>query len=377
MITLEVLDRSGTPLADLTKVARNVNYAHSLNGGKPLTFTLPIADARAAEAIMRARNLVLVESDEVEPWSGYIVRPQWQGTGIAYLVHPIAARLDERKTRPARLENLPAGAIFTNLMDQANGRFPTGIVVGEVFSGGTPYTLDLGTEPIYSKLNDLMTQTLCEYNVRLVHVGLWEASLYERYGRDLTATVCFEYGTDTVGDPTYDEDWSNYANAVIAVGKAPDGDTNGNNDPTAEWNRRPRAEYVGWTAVGDYGYAESVLDLPDVSDPAMLLDRAHKEVETLQQPKRTLGLVLNRQRGLWSQFRDGDVVCVYLPNYGYAGMAVPFRVLGREIDDETGSMTVAGEIVTGAAAESLSMYKLANFPTGNGVPPLPDTSPLF
>ena len=370
MINIDVLSRTGTPLADLTKCARNVNYAHSLNGGRPLTFDLPLNDAHAAEQYMRKRNLVVVYSDEVEPWSGYIVRSSFAGPNVSYLVHPIIARLDERKTRPTKMENLPAGVIFNNLMTQANGRAPTGLIIGTVFGGGKPYTLEMGTEGIYQKLGDLIDLTKYEYVVEMVYPGLWEVSLYERYGQDLTASVCIEYGMDTDDDPSYDEDMTEFANAIIAAGKPPE-NTNSNSDPTAEWNQRPRAEFIDWASVGDDGYAEDVLELPEITDSAMLREKAHEEVERRKNPKLLLGLTLNRKRKLWSKFRDGDIVAVHMPTYGYTGLVVPYRILGREIDDDSATMAVAGEVVVGKEAEALSLFKQALYPTGNGFPRYP------
>ncbi len=361
MLLLRAYTRFGEPLAELNK-AFNISAGYSLNGGRNLTFDISRTDPKATATILHRHNLIIAWSDEVEPWCGYIVRRAWQPDAISVTCHPVAARLNQRRTQPMKLENQPAGSLFYHLINDANRREFTGIGVGSVFSGGPNYTMEFQAEGIYDKLGELMDLTKCEYTISLLYPGMWQADLYERVGRDLTDTVAIIGGIDTDGMPQYEEDDTEFANSILAVGKAGEGSGNNPSGPEAEWERRPKAEYTDWDSVGEEGLSEDVLDVSEVENVDTLMRMAHEEATTRARPRIPTSFNLNRKRLLWSKFTDGDIVCLQIPYYGFTGLAVPYRILGREINEEAGSMTIAGEVVEGERAQLLSMY--ANFHYG-------------
>jgi hypothetical protein len=77
-----------------------------------------------------------------------------------------------------------------------------------------------------------------------------------------------------------------------------------------------------------------------------------------------LSFVLTERRDLWGQFREGDILARQIPYYGFNGLVVPFRVLGREISEDTDTMTVAGEVLAGEQAENLNMFRNRQYQAG-------------
>jgi hypothetical protein len=240
---------------------------------------------------------------------------------------------------------------------------------------------------VYDKLVEVANLALYEWHVDMIVPGAWTISLYERLGRDLTDTVIIMYGLDSNGVPDYREEVTTFANSITYVGKVPIGDSPGpfTRDPSVEWERRPKATYTDWDSVGQYGLSEDTVEVQDISDPNTLMALARRDVELRKFTHRTLTFPLNRERGLWSKFADGDVVCVHLPFYMFGGAAVPFRVLGRQINEDTETMTVTGEVVVGAKAQALSMYRQAHYsgdagrtrPLNPGDNPLVETKTTF
>jgi hypothetical protein len=360
MFVIRSYTRSGKLLAEFHR-AKNISVAYSLNGGKALSFDIALNDPKATREFLDRSNLIIAHSDELESWSGRIVRRSWSPNAITVTCYPPSDLLNKRRASPAKLENKTGGELFTYLINEANKRVPSGIVLGDIYAGGKKFSLEFEDDVILDKINELMDDTTYEYKITMLAPGLWQADMSERFGADLTETVVVFVGVDTEDTPQYEEDDIDFANAVTVTGKEAESD---GELTDSSYSKRPKAEYVDWASVDKYGLMEDHISKDDITDLATLMQIATTTVEERKWPKRIFSFNLNRRRGLWSQFTDGDIICVQAPYYGFTGMAIPFRVLGREVNEDTGSMTVAGEVVVGEKAQLLKMFSNAHYGTG-------------
>jgi len=324
---------------------------------------MSVEDTKCTEANLDYNNLIGVYSDEFEPWWGYVVEHSQTGGQMAITCHHILHRLGRRLTRPGKMENVTAGAIFRFLLGEANREESCGINLGEVFDGGKVYTMEFEYESIYDKIQDLLEMSGCYLQMETIRPGLWELSLVEKVGRDLTDTVVFYRGIDFDGKPEMRGDNTQFANRVFALGQ---------HEESSDETERPIGEYTDWNSVQDEGLSELPIEVSDVSDRHTLDVLARAEVNKRLKAYYTIPITLNRKRELWSKFTDGDIVCVYLPGYMFKGAVLPMRILGREPNEAKGIMVVAAEVVRGEQAQLLSMYKNSHYGTRLGdLPELP------
>jgi hypothetical protein len=148
-----IFSRAGQQLADLG----TVSVVRSWNGKSygRATFTIPADDAQATAAILKGNNRILVRSDLVEDWVGYI----WPDPSIAMgvvTVNCFAAEglLNQRNTYSQELTGTP-GQIFTSLINIANTTEDMGITLGEVDISGTSITRSYKFVQIGDQVNRL------------------------------------------------------------------------------------------------------------------------------------------------------------------------------------------------------------------------------
>lgn len=372
MIIIQCCDRYGVPLGEIDRPT-NVSRSFALNKSGTLTFDLSINHPKAIPDFIKKGNIVVCYSDETGTWSGYIVKVDWHGYTLSVTCWSIEQRLGERRTEPIKFKHAAYGEIFRYLINTANLKGPTGLQVGDVYMGGSRTELDIGAENIYQKLTDVCDKSTFEYEILMLQPGIWEMSLYQKRGSDLTDSLVFIVDFDTDGDTEYTEDWTTFANSILAVGKQPEeGQSRGGGDgnsPDDGWSTRPKALFTDLDSVGRYGLAEDILEVEDVSDVATLQERARQEVDKRKHPRRTLSFSLTQRRDLWGQFEEGDIVAVHVPNYGFSGLVVPFRVMGREITEASSTMRVAGEVLDGEQAQTLKMFSQTHYGSGGGTIP--------
>jgi hypothetical protein len=81
MFVIRSYTRSGKLLAEFHR-AKNISVAYSLNGGKALSFDIALNDPKATREFLDRSNLIIAHSDELESWSGRIVRRSWSPNAI-------------------------------------------------------------------------------------------------------------------------------------------------------------------------------------------------------------------------------------------------------------------------------------------------------
>jgi hypothetical protein len=363
MIQMLVYDRHSKVLGELNGV-NNVSRSYVLNKSGALTFTIGMRHPKAKVELLDHGNIIIVYSDILPTWQGFITRLNWSGENINVTATSIEQRLGRRRTRPTKITNEAAGYHFAHLVNEANAREHTGIYLDTVYNGGPNLTLEYQSEKTYDKIDELITMAKMDWRLVMEVPGHWMLSLYERYGRDLTGQVAIIAGVDTSDAPEYDEDTVDYVNDVTAVGKPPDDSGHqGEYTPEEDWARKPKAYFTDPVQIDKHGLSEEVIELSETDDIATLLTAATAEGVKRSQPSKPVSLSLNMKRGLWNQFEEGDTVVLHIPNYRFSGLAVPFRVLGREVNEDQSVMALAGEVVVGDAATTLNMYQNMNYGT--------------
>src|SRR5205807_2395654 len=139
------------------------------------------------------------------------------------------------------------------------------------------------------------------------------------------------------------------ANSIIGIGSGTD------------WNTRPIYRFEDMAAIGDYGLAEDTIEPANVTDLDTLAALARAEVNSRRYPRKMLKLEVVNTRGIFNQFDTGDIVAALIPGYSYGGLVVPVRVLGREIDEQSGKLTLVTQVVEGEQASLLTMYTKAKY----------------
>lgn len=368
---LTVWSRRGQLRAELNE-ASSVNRSYAISRSATLTFSILVSDPKATEENLRRDNVVLVESLVGLPtWKGYITDTLTVGDTITVTAQSTEQKLGRRRLgfgRTLSLEGKTAGYIVSLLVDDANSDGHTGISKGELFMGGKTFSYRYTADKIYETLSEVVEAAELDYRVEHLSPALSLFHLYERWGRDLTDTVVVGEW-DLVGDPEWAVSNSNYANKIIAVGDLPPDTQLGEGED--EWAARPKAVYTD-PSVSDENeeLSEDVLECPGVSDLTTLLTLAKAEASRRKHPIYSLHFRMNNARSLWALFEPGDTICIQKPFYAFTGMVVPFRVLGYEVDEETSTLTVAGEVVVGERAASLAMYTRAHYGSGAGRIPM-------
>jgi hypothetical protein len=57
----------------------------------------------------------------------------------------------------------------------------------------------------------------------------------------------------------------------------------------------------------------------------------------------------------------GDYIAIAMPKVRFTGMVVPFRVTGIEVNEDGGLLTVTGDVIAGEAAQTLAVYRSAQY----------------
>lgn len=339
--------------------ASAVQAGFAISKSGTLTFKIPMSDAKCTDANLAFNNFVTVESNDIEPWDGYIVTTEEDGQYMVVTAYSMAQRLGTRRSGNVTFTNKTAGEIASRILDEANAVVYAGVGAGTIYADGPHYTLTYNYDNLYDRLTELADTAKMEFRVRRQQIGVWELDFVQKLGSDKTASVLLIYGLDIDGDPDYKKDMSTWANYITAFGKSPQSQSAG----TSTTDTRPHVTYADWTYIGRDGLSQDTIENPDVSDIDTLRRLAKEEVEKRKRPIRTITFTLNRDRLKWGQFQDGDIIAIQLPLYDFKGIAVPLRVTGRDVSYDAATMSVTGTVLDGEAALLLDMYANALYQT--------------
>lgn len=369
-----VHSKDGVPLGEMHDLI-SMRRSWLLGKSGQCVFEIWAGHPKDTYELLRKHNIVVVLSNRLKPWKGYITSVTQTGDIKTVTCTSELQMLGRRRTDVVDYEDEPVGDIYSDLINRANAHGATGLYVGSVFTAGKNHSLQVRRENVYDKLQELIEDTKLELEVVYVNPAASLLHLREKVGQDRTDSVCIIGGFDTSQDPDYEEDMgSEHANVITGVGSVdeeeeiPEGED--------EYDYRPTFTHSDWESVAEYGITEDTEEYSDVTDEDAVEELVRESVAVRSSESRKLGLATVEKRELWGQFYEGDVIAAQLPHYGFTGLAVPVRVSGLEVDEESAALTITGDVVTGAKAHTLAMFRFMHYGSGGAgdkIKPQPET----
>ena len=319
-----IFDSSGSSLVEVEPKIESV--AWRLNRAGRVKFSMGYADPKCTRSNLRPGNRVLLRFDNGLPnWGGVLDFPRKRGAGgVACTAYGAEHLLSWRVTAKSRyFDGALPGYIFSTLITEESADWPTGIVSGDIASGGTERYLEYHYHDLLERIEDLQRLTGHDFYIAPNYSGGtlgFRANWYTRRGSDKSGSVYLVEGHNVEGVPSLDEQGP-VQNRIILVGE---GQTWGDERATASDQD---------TASRDlYGYREYSEVQSGVSNTATLENNAAALLEERAYPRERLTLTaLDREPATFADYDVGDRVTVEAflswPEWAYSGTV---RVIGRE-----------------------------------------------
>lgn len=318
-----IFNRQGVQLAEIAPDWHGMSWR--LNHVGMCQFTLAWSDPACTRDNLRWGNRLLVEFDNGLPyWGGVIDPPRAVRKGSVTVTAYTGERLlDWRVTAKGRyFSGQQPGHIFSALLNEESGEYPTGVTVGEVYAGGVGRSIEYHYHDLLGRVQDLAKLTGMDFAVFPVvtnNVLGFQARWFWRRGADRRNAVWLLDGANVM-DPAL-EAQGTLANRVIVAGE---GTTWGDDravgiaeDPASMslYGYREYAEVQSGVKVQDTLDANAAAILAAKKDPVNMI--------TVQ--------AANVAPGTFGSFGVGDIVTAQLfvdsSEWYYQG---PVRVVARE-----------------------------------------------
>lgn len=333
MAIVTVFNRFGDKLAQLDGEVEEVSWRLN-NAGRA---TMAVSREGLNEKFVRYYNRVLIQFDNgLRDWGGVITTPrQWRLEHVRLRFESAEYILARRKTSESRyFEREAAAVIFRKLIDEANQLFDTGIVFGELWTGGavrTPAPYHYAN--LLDKIRDLATLTGNDFGIAPEIIGgrlRFKASWYERAGSSLEDVALIE-GVNC-GVRKFDE-VGPITNMWAGVGEGPN------------WTVRPKSEQADAASRSRYGPLEDARVFSGVVNQETVAGNTAQLLADSREAAVVLELeVYDENPAPFGAYWLGDRVPVELYNYGFRGSSIGYsdivRVLGVEYYPPTGRCRV-------------------------------------
>jgi hypothetical protein len=296
--------QTGRLLAYVEPALEMVNWR--LNNVGMARFFLPFADGACTPTNLALGNRVLIEfSNGLPDWGGVIDVPRRiDSNGVTVTAYTGEKLLDWRVTPKARyFSQQTPGTIVQTLLQEENGIWPTGVSVGDIWTGGTARTLEYHYHDLLRRIQDL--QRLSEYGdfdvTPNVSGGViaFAFNWYETLGQDRSGSLVLIDGHN-VGQVVLDEQGP-LASHVRLAGE---GSTWG--------DERPTSEAVNTATRDQYGYREYAEVQSGVKVQATLDANVEALLAAYATPHEAYSLrdALNRAPALWADYDVGDTLAL-------------------------------------------------------------------
>jgi hypothetical protein len=327
---VRIFTRLGVPLADFEC---QCTWGDILNDRSTAKISLPKSDPKITEEVLRYRNLVFIEHDTAGKWGGVLEHPQpWSDSTIELTAYTPDKILEFRNAYSTSYTGT-AGAIFQQLLSDANREEATGIVFAEASSSGSSWTEPAADGNLYQILKRVADRSGQEwvFDPYITATGRlsFSARWLERRGSALSFTL---------------EEGSNIRAAenkpmMILQSKV-----------VNRWYvRATRSGTVDTATVNDatsqalYGLCENtaIVTLPvgitAATYGALLL-------ATSAAPRRTFKPVALDVNDTFAAMQIGNTVKLKLLNYGFSdggfGLEMTVRLIAKEWDEYSGQMMI-------------------------------------
>lgn len=293
-------NQSNTLLAELTPDIQSVSWR--LNNVGRASFFLPYSDPKCTLSNLQYGNRILVQLENGLPdFAGVIDTPRRQSVeGVTVTGYTAEKLLDYRITAKARYFNSAApGAIYRDLITQANAIRPMGIDIGNVYVGGTGRTLTYHYHDLLARIKDLSKLSGHDFDITSTYEDRelsFQANWYDVKGSDKSGEVYMTEDRNVDGIRLNAQ--GNIANNIFLVGE---GQTWGN------------LRYVAYdsddASEADYGYREYAAIQGSVKFSDTLDQNAIELLAQKKDPRERFRLsVSNKEPGKFGTYDVGDRV---------------------------------------------------------------------
>jgi len=329
---IRVFDRKGIPLGEI-----NAQYTCNwlLNAPGQLSFSLSTSDPKCREDLLRFGNLVLVLDDYLPAWGGVIDTPREWGNGqVKVNAWGGEKLLDYRRGTPGKSITGTCGAIFSNIIRQANSVGNLPLVIGNVFEGGKPRTETLN-DTLLKEATRIVQLAKMEWYVEpsLLNNGrmVFLANCLVKAGKKLPLELIESVHLKLSQRPMTEQ--GEIVNDVLGYGEG------------VNWSTRPQAIRKDDISIGLYGLRQGLLQFSGTTMDGTLKSNTTNYLKDMSYPRISMDVNVANVNDVWNFMRLGNRFDCRLHSVGFSGgdygIVREIRAIGMEYDGET--LRIVGE----------------------------------
>jgi hypothetical protein len=329
---IRIFDRKGIPLGEI-----NALYTCSwlLNGPGRMSFSLSVKDPKCREDLLRFGNLVLIQHDTLPDWGGVIDTPREWGSGNVRVNAWSGEKLLEfRRGTPGKVVTGSGGAIFAQIIRQANtvGNLP--LVVGNVYEGGKVRTETLN-DTLLIETTRIVEQAKMEWYVEPDLLGdgrlIFRANCLVKTGKQLSLELEESVHLKLSNRPMTEQ--GEIINDVLGYGEG------------VNWQSKPTAIRKDDTSIGSYGLRQGLYQFSGVTTGGTLESNTSNYLQQMSEPRVSMDVDVADVNDIWKYMRLGNRFNARLHSVGFTGgtfgIVQEIRALGMEYDGST--LRIVGE----------------------------------
>lgn len=326
-----VADVDGRVLTEINPAIQRVSWRWNAAGG--VSFVMAATDPKLREEYFVGGNRVLLQFDNGLPdWGGVLTGARdWNGSSVAFGAVSGEWILSTRRTARGRyFTEAQVGTILTQILQEAEAYYPTGLRPGNIWQGGSAHSPEYHRASLYDVVADDLVGNMSAgaFDVTpSLESGriLFSVNLYQRKGVDRPGVALVE--NQNITGIRYRE----IDEAINTWHMAGEGDG-------WEDDSRVYATALNSESVTRHGMREGSEVLSGVTEQSAIDAIADKRLSETAWPTRVLGLtVLNGAPGRYRDYGIGDAVTCRLHSFGFDGVEGLFEVRAREFFPDSGT----------------------------------------
>lgn len=323
-----IANKSNVVIAEITPDIEYISW--KLNEVGRAKFSLPKTDSKATEDILQFGNRVFFEFDNGLPnWGGVIDPPRdWRGELIKCIAYSAEQIFGFRITDKGRyFSGDTVGAIFQKLIREANDISPMGIIVGDIWDGGTSHSPEYHYKSLLDIFQKSLTQRLssADFDVTATFGGgclIFRGNLYQAKGGNKQGVGLV--GGKNVTDMSLSEQGDIVNSWDVAGGGLTWGDS------------RLTGHAQDDASIDKYGLREKSSIQTGVVMQTTIDDNAKNLLIETKQPFNEYSVdAVDEKPGLFANYDLGDYVTLISHSHGFGGIDTLVRILGREYKPES------------------------------------------
>ena len=324
-------DRQGTNIAELDGVSVP-QRTWMLKETGDAELRIPRTHWKSVRHYIEAYNRILIQSDTgAGGWTGVVARRSWQGTELVMGLEDLRFLFDRRRLSWGLLNSgMTAGEVIATIVGDANVQYGLGLRITEPFEY---------TGLVHDPQEGWHWRDALEC---LDEITDWEGSYWwvdehsdvhhaHRRGQDKPWVALLE-GMHIVGTPTFSEDFTTIINDTIVASSQDE-----------DW--LVTCPYQDPDSIDNWGrFADMVLVDWETDEGVGFLPVAQSHVKELKDPYSTIDMTICNKGNVYEHLREGNVVTVEIPSYGFAGLKVEAMILGRTVTEPNDQMRIILEV---------------------------------